>query len=103
MTLTQHAKQEGYKVTCPDLKHCWIDGGECAYQRYLVENENDLFTFLGHENFKHWRRVQGLFLDTLLGYLAKGLKLLISDNTLSGFPSYHTDRGITILEIIEGE
>ena len=54
-------------------------------QRYVVEDNNDLSKFL--KKFTRLAELKSI-VKTLKGHLADGKVLVLTDTTMSGFPSY---------------
>lgn len=95
--------KEGSKVLAPELKHVWIahENGEYKYQRYFIESLEDLKKFLAHKQFEHCAKLSHLLVIPWIDRLKGGAQLIVSDNTISGFPSYTLNHeSLEILEII---
>lgn len=94
--------EEGAKILCSDLKHCWIahENGEYKYQRYYIDDIESLYNFIDHEKFEHCKKLKHILIYKWLELLNEGNVLIVSDNTISGYPSYTTSNGIKIIKIV---
>lgn len=78
-------------VTNRELKRVIVqlESWDTPSERYLVEDYNDLVDFLDLEDFDHCHN-NPLLMRPWQRHLKTGNVLLLTDNTISGYPSYFT-------------